>query len=86
VLALTQAHNISGVPVVDADGQLVGIVTHRDMRFETELDDPVRHIMTKKDRLVTVKEGAASMKCSSCCTATASRKCWWSTTPSSCAA
>jgi IMP dehydrogenase len=41
-------------------GQLVGIVTHRDMRFETELDDPVRHIMTKKDRLITVKEGAAS--------------------------
>ncbi|MGB3392022.1 MAG: IMP dehydrogenase [Stenotrophomonas sp.] len=60
VLALTQAHNISGVPVVGGDGQLAGIVTHRDMRFETELDDPVRHIMTKKDRLVTVKEGAAS--------------------------
>jgi len=59
VLALTQARNISGVPVVDG-GQLVGIVTHRDMRFETELDDPVRHIMTKKDRLITVKEGAAS--------------------------
>ena len=53
VLALTQARNISGVPVVDG-GQLVGIVTHRDMRFETELDDPVRHIMTKKDRLITV--------------------------------
>lgn len=47
------------MPVVDG-GQLVGIVTHRDMRFETELDDPVRHIMTKKDRLITVKEGAAS--------------------------
>ncbi|WP_447593200.1 IMP dehydrogenase [Stenotrophomonas rhizophila] len=60
VLALTQARNISGVPVVDGGGQLVGIVTHRDMRFETELDDPVRHIMTKKDRLITVKEGAAS--------------------------
>lgn len=60
VLALTQARNISGVPVVDGSGQLVGIVTHRDMRFETELDDPVRHIMTKKDRLITVKEGAAS--------------------------
>jgi IMP dehydrogenase len=57
VLALTRARNISGVPVVDG-GQLVGIVTHRDMRFETELDDPVRHIMTKKDRLITVKEGA----------------------------
>jgi IMP dehydrogenase len=59
VLALTAARNISGVPVVDASGQLVGIVTHRDMRFETELDDPVRHIMTKKDRLVTVGEGAS---------------------------
>ncbi len=59
VLALTRASNISGVPVVDG-GQLVGIVTHRDMRFETELDDPVRHIMTKKDRLITVKEGAGA--------------------------
>jgi IMP dehydrogenase len=58
VLALTGARNISGVPVVDESGQLAGIVTRRDMRFETELDDPVRHIMTKKDRLVTVKEGA----------------------------
>ncbi|MBD9368165.1 IMP dehydrogenase [Xanthomonas sp. XNM01] len=59
VLALTRARNISGVPVVDDAGQLAGIVTRRDMRFETELDDPVRHIMTKKDRLVTVNEGAA---------------------------
>jgi IMP dehydrogenase len=59
VLALTQARNISGVPVVDG-GKLVGIVTHRDMRFETELDDPVRNIMTKQDRLVTVREGAGA--------------------------
>jgi len=59
VLALTRSRNISGVPVVDESGQLTGIVTRRDMRFETELDDPVRHIMTKKDRLVTVHEGAA---------------------------
>ncbi len=58
VLKLTRARNISGVPVVD-DGRLVGIVTSRDMRFETKLDDPVRHIMTKKDRLVTVREGAS---------------------------
>ncbi len=57
VLRLTRARRISGVPVVD-NGQLVGIVTSRDMRFEKKLDDPVRHIMTKKDRLVTVKEGA----------------------------
>jgi len=59
VLRLTRARNISGVPVVDERGQLVGIVTSRDMRFETKLDDPVRHIMTKKDRLVTVREGAS---------------------------
>jgi IMP dehydrogenase len=58
VLKLTRARNISGVPVVDG-GHLVGIVTSRDMRFETKLDDPVRHIMTKKDKLVTVREGAS---------------------------
>ncbi|MGY1409524.1 IMP dehydrogenase [Luteimonas sp. A611] len=58
VLKLTRARNISGVPVVDG-GQLVGIVTGRDMRFEKKLDDPVRNIMTKKDRLVTVQEGAS---------------------------
>ena len=58
VLKLTRARNISGVPVVDG-GQLVGIVTGRDMRFEKKLDDPVRNIMTRKDRLVTVREGAS---------------------------
>ncbi|HEX7338709.1 MAG TPA: IMP dehydrogenase [Rhodanobacteraceae bacterium] len=57
VLDITHAHNISGVPVVDGE-QLVGIVTSRDMRFEKKLDDPVRHIMTRKDKLVTVREGA----------------------------
>ncbi len=59
VLRLTRARNISGVPVVDGEGHLVGIVTGRDMRFEKKLDDPVRHIMTKRDRLVTVREGAS---------------------------
>ena len=58
VIALTRARNISGVPVVDGS-ELVGIVTSRDMRFEKKLDDPVRHIMTKKDRLITVREGAS---------------------------
>jgi len=57
VLKLTAARRISGVPVVD-NGQLVGIVTGRDMRFETRLDAPVSSIMTGKDRLVTVREGA----------------------------
>jgi IMP dehydrogenase len=57
VIKLTRARNISGVPVVDG-GQLVGIVTSRDFRFEKKLDDPVRNIMTRKERLVTVREGA----------------------------
>nr|WP_243649281.1 IMP dehydrogenase [Luteibacter rhizovicinus] len=57
VLRLTRAHNISGVPVVDGE-KLVGIVTSRDLRFERKLDDPVRNIMTREDRLITVKEGA----------------------------
>ncbi len=59
VLALTRAHNISGVPVVDGK-ELVGIVTSRDLRFETRFDEPVSAIMTGKSKLVTVKEGAAS--------------------------
>jgi len=58
VLKLTRARNISGVPVVEG-GQLVGIVTSRDMRFEKKLDDPVKNIMTRKDKLVTVREGAS---------------------------
>ncbi|MBP6299211.1 MAG: IMP dehydrogenase [Arenimonas sp.] len=58
VIKLTRARNISGVPVVEG-GQLVGLVTSRDMRFEKKLDDPVRNIMTKKDKLVTVQEGAS---------------------------
>jgi len=58
VLELTRRHNISGVPVVDGH-ELVGIVTSRDMRFEKKLDDPVRNIMTRKDKLVTVQEGAS---------------------------
>jgi len=58
VMALTRARNISGVPVVDK-GELVGIVTSRDLRFETRLDEPVHKVMTTKDRLVTVREGAS---------------------------
>ena len=57
VIELTRAKRISGVPVVDGE-ELVGIVTSRDLRFETHFDDPVSSAMTPKDRLVTVKEGA----------------------------
>jgi len=58
VIEITHRHNISGVPVVDGN-ELVGIVTSRDMRFEKRLGDPVRNIMTRKDRLVTVQEDAS---------------------------
>jgi len=58
VLSLTRAHKISGLPVVEG-GIVVGIVTNRDVRFETQLDQPVRNIMTPRERLVTVREGAS---------------------------
>ena len=58
VIELTSANNISGVPVLDGD-DLVGIVTSRDRRFETSLDNPVSSVMTPKEKLVTVKEGAS---------------------------
>jgi IMP dehydrogenase len=57
VIELTRAKNISGVPVVNGD-ELVGIVTSRDLRFETCLDQPIANIMTPKERLVTVNENA----------------------------
>ncbi|NOX27693.1 MAG: IMP dehydrogenase [Gammaproteobacteria bacterium] len=57
VLRVTRQHKISGVPVVDGE-ELVGIVTHRDLRFETRYDAPVSSVMTPKERLVTVLEGA----------------------------
>lgn len=60
LLSLTREHNISGVPVIDDAGFVVGIVTHRDLRFETSLSRPISEIMTKKDALVTVKEGEST--------------------------
>ena len=56
VVALTKKHRISGLPVVEGK-RVVGIVTNRDLRFETNLDQTVASIMTKGDRLVTVPEG-----------------------------
>ena len=56
---LTRANGISGVPVLRGS-DLVGIVTRRDVRFETDMTQPVSAIMTPKDRLVTVSEGAPS--------------------------
>ena len=57
VLEITRRHRISGLPVLDGR-RVVGIVTNRDLRFETHLDQPVKNIMTPRGKLVTVKEGA----------------------------
>lgn len=56
LLQITRQNNISGVPVVDGE-ELVGIVTGRDVRFETNLDAQVKDVMTPQDKLVTVPEG-----------------------------
>jgi IMP dehydrogenase len=58
VLALTRQHRFSGLPVVE-NGRVVGIVTNRDLRFESNLDQPVQNIMTPQARLITVKEGTS---------------------------
>ena len=58
VLKLTQQHRISGLPVVNPSGKVNGIVTNRDLRFETELDQSIKNIMTPREKLVTVREGA----------------------------
>ena len=57
VMALSQQHGISGFPVLEGK-TVVGIVTNRDLRFETRMDVPVREIMTPRERLITVREGA----------------------------
>jgi IMP dehydrogenase len=58
VIALQREHRISGFPVVK-NGKVVGIVTNRDLRFETQLDQPVKAIMTPQKKLITVREGAS---------------------------
>jgi len=58
VLDITRRHRISGLPVLEGK-RVVGIVTNRDLRFEENLDQPVKNIMTPRERLVTVKEGAS---------------------------
>jgi IMP dehydrogenase len=58
VIELTRSHHISGLPVVEGK-RVVGIVTNRDLRFETELDQPVSSIMTPRARLIFVREGAS---------------------------
>ncbi|WP_227429580.1 IMP dehydrogenase [Psychrobacter sp. I-STPA6b] len=61
LLHITKTNNISGVPVVEQGSEkVVGIVTHRDLRFETNLRQPVSNVMTPQDKLVTVKEGESN--------------------------
>jgi IMP dehydrogenase len=58
VVALTRAKGISGLPVTSDGNQVVGIVTHRDIRFAEQLDLPVSKVMTPREKLVTVRENA----------------------------
>ena len=58
VIALSKEHGFSGFPVLQGK-TVVGIITNRDLRFEEELDAPVKAKMTPRERLVTVKEGAS---------------------------
>ena len=58
MIRLSRERHISGLPVVD-DKRVLGMVTSRDLRFETRMDIPVSQIMTPADRLVTVREGAS---------------------------
>jgi IMP dehydrogenase len=59
VMALQQQHKISGFPVVKNGGKVVGIVTNRDLRFEADLYQPVKAMMTPRAKLITVREGAS---------------------------
>lgn len=56
---MAERNGFAGYPVVANDNSLVGIITGRDVRFVTDLDQPVTAVMTPKERLVTVKEGEA---------------------------
>lgn len=76
VLALTKSYKISGLPVVDG-GVVVGIVTNRDLRFETNLDQAVRAIMTPRERLITVPEGTSAEEAMLRMAATRWSVCWW---------
>jgi IMP dehydrogenase len=58
VMELSRQHGVSGFPVLQG-AKVVGIVTNRDLRFETRLDAPVRDIMTPRERLISVRDGAS---------------------------
>ena len=84
VKRLSDLHGISGFPVIE-NGRVAGIVTGRDLRFETRMDAPVSEIMTPRERLITVRDGASIDEGKARCTSTSSSGCWWSMMISSCA-
>ena len=82
VTALMTTNRISGIPVVERDtNRLVGIITHRDVRFATDPGQKVYELMTREN-LVTVTNGASPERGPPpAAPSTASRSCWWWTTP-----
>jgi len=58
VMSITRKHKFSGLPVIE-NMKVVGIVTNRDLRFETNLKQPIMNVMTPRDKLITVNEGAS---------------------------
>ncbi len=76
VRALSEQLGVSGFPVVDGQ-RVVGIVTGRDLRFETRMDAPVADIMTPHERLITVSKAPRRKTPRRCCTSTSSNACWW---------
>ena len=71
-------YHISGVPITEPDGKLVGILTNRDLRFIDNIDQPIGGVMTK-DNLITAPVGTTLDEAATSCTATGSRSCRWST-------
>lgn len=82
---MAREYGFSGFPVVE-QGELVGIVTGRDLRVKPNAGDTVAAIMTPKDKLVTAREGTPLEEMKAKFTRTASRRCWWSTRTSTCVA
>ena len=83
--ALCAKFRISGVPVTDAGGQLVGIITNRDMRFEVDHSKPVSEVMSPAP-LITARVGVSlRRRRSACCAGTSWRSCRSSTATASCA-
>jgi CBS domain-containing protein len=78
-LELMKRHRISGIPVTEADGRLVGIITNRDVRFAENPSQPVAELMTR-DNLVTVGPGVTQEEARRSSTSAASKSCWSSTT------